>query len=315
VSLPHWLITGRNAVVHFTAWVVISFVRVFPESASYNLGRALALLVYTCFPPWRRISLRNLQLFYQHTPGPQHPSLKQMRHIARDAAISFGYNTIEFIRVGQIPAEQALKMIVETDGVEHYRAALKLGRGVIGLAMHYGNWALGGCYLAQHVKPVYSVNKKQRDSYFTRTVCAWRAKFGVHNITTGARVNSFILRALKDNSILELLADQNGGRRGVFVSFCGIQASTVQGPAALALKTGAPLLLTLCIRLSPGRLRLVVKPPLDISGLPEDKQAAQLEVMRRINSAYEAAIREDPTQWLWGHKRWKTRPPGEAGLY
>lgn len=309
------MITVRNSPAHLITWIVIGLARILPEHTTYRLGRSLALLTWNCFPRWRRTSQRNLELFYESMPEAQRPTPAEMRAIARQAAVNLGYHTMEFIRMGRLPVAQALQMVVEEQGIEHYFDALKLGRGVIGLAMHYGNWEMSGCYLSQRVKPVHAVGKEQRDDFFTRIVFPWRTKYGVRNIYAGDKVNSAILRALKDNHILGLLADQNGGQRGTFAPFCGRLASTVQGPAALALKTGAPILLTLCVRLGPGRLRFVVKPPLDVSNLPEDKQQALLELMARMNATYEAVIREDPTQWLWGHKRWKTRPPGEPGLY
>jgi Kdo2-lipid IVA lauroyltransferase/acyltransferase len=315
VAIPHWVISLRNAPAHFVTWGVIGLARILPETATYRLGRGLALLTWNCFPRWQRTSLRNLELFYQHTPEGERPSRLEMRRIARDAAINLGYHTMEFIRMGRLPVERALEMVVEEHGVEHYFEALKLGRGVVGLAMHYGNWEMSGCYVSQRVKQLYAVGKEQRDDFFTRIVFPWREKFGVRNIFAGDKVQSTILRSLKENCVLGLLADQNGGRRGNFAPFCGIPASTAQGPAALALKTGAPILMTLCVRIAPGRLRMVVKPPLDTSGLPQDRHEALIELMTRMNAAYEAVIREDPTQWLWGHKRWKTRPPGEPSLY
>jgi KDO2-lipid IV(A) lauroyltransferase len=208
-------------------------------------------------------------------------------------------------------------MVVEEEGVEHCINALQPGHGVIALAMHYGNWEMCGSYFSHRLRPtsVHAVGKEQRDDFFTRIAFPWRSKYGMRNIYAGDKVNSAILRALKDNEILGLLADQNGGQRGVFAPFCGIPASTVKGPAALALKTGAPLILVLCKRLSPGRFRFIIKPPLNMTGLPEDREKAVVEVLRRMNAEYEAVIREDPAQWLWGHKRWKTRPPGEPPLY
>jgi Kdo2-lipid IVA lauroyltransferase/acyltransferase len=315
VSVPRWLITLRNAPAHAATMLVIGLVRLLPEQRALGMGRALALLVWWLFPRWRSTSQRNLELFYAPMPAQDRPSVSAMRSIGRQAAINLGYHVIEFIRMGCLPVEQALQMVVEEEGVDYYHAALEQGKGAIGLAMHYGNWEMSGAYTTYRVKPVYAVGKEQRDDFFTRIVFPWRSHFGIRNIYAGDKVNSAILRALKENTVLGLLADQNGGQRGTFAPFCGIPASTVQGPAALALKTGAPILLTYCQRISPGRLRYIVKPPLDMTNLPNNREAAIMEVLSRMNAAYEAAIKEDPTQWLWGHKRWKTRPPGEPLLY
>lgn len=291
--------------------------RLLPERAALGLGKALALATWWLFPRWRRTSLRNLELFYQHAPAGQRPTLAAQRQIARQAAINLGYHVMEFIRMGQLQNAKALAMVVEEEGVKYYTDALQQGRGVIGLAMHYGNWEMCGAYCAQRIRPsaLFVVGKEQRDDFFTRIAFPWRAKYGIHNIYAGDKVNSAILRALKENAMLGLLADQNGGQRGAFAPFCGIVASTVRGPAALALKTGAPIILSICKRLSPGRFRFIVLPPLDLSGLPEDREQAIAVVLARMNQLYEAVLREDPSQWLWGHKRWKTRPPGEPLLY
>jgi Kdo2-lipid IVA lauroyltransferase/acyltransferase len=317
VAMTDWLASLRNAPLHALAWLTMLLSRLLPERAALRFGQTLALATWWVFPRWRRTSLRNLELFYQNSPADEQPSRAAKLFIARQAAINLGYHVIEFIRMGQLPVEQALAMVVEEEGIEHYTEAFKLGRGVIGLAMHYGNWEMCAAYCTHRMQPiaVNVVGKEQRDDFFTRIAFPWRAKYGIRNIYAGDKVNSAILRALKDNEMLGLAADQNGGQHGVFAPFCGISASTVKGPAALALKTGAPLVLSICKRLSPGRFRFIVMPPLDMSGLPQDRELAIVEVLARMNACYEAVLREDPTQWLWGHKRWKTRPPGGPLLY
>lgn len=294
---------------------MIVVVRLLPANASYGLSRVLALITWTCFSNLRRTTLRNLELFYQHRPASEKPSRREMRRIGRAAAVNLGYHVIEFMRMGYLNPDKAIEMVVETEGLEYYQEALAAGNGAIGLAMHYGNWEMSGAYLSLKVSTLYAVGKEQRDDFFTKLAFPWRKRYGIVNIMSGDKVQSGILRALRENRVLGLVADQNGGSTGTFVPFCGIPASTVIGPAALTLKTGAPLLPTICKRLGPGRLKMVIKPPLDTSGLPADHMQAIAEIMRRVNEAYEQIIFEDPTQWLWGHKRWKTRPPGEAWLY
>jgi len=310
VRWPRWAIALRNTPLHLLARVVIALVRLLPEKAGYSVGRCLALTGWWCFPRWRRTASRNLELFFGGAL-----SASERRSIGRQAAIHLGHYCIEFFRMGFLPVEKALAMVVEEEGMDHLRTALKLGRGAVALGMHYGNWDLSGAYLTSRGCPVHAVGKEQRDEFFTRLAFPTRARFGMRNIYTGDKVNSAVLRALKQNAVLGLLADQNGGSTGTFAPFCGIPASTVAGPAALALKTGAPIMLVHTRRIAPGRHRLVVKPPLDMSGLPQEKGEAVTALLARVNAAYEQVIREDPTQWLWGHKRWKTRPPGEPPLY
>lgn len=315
MTLPPRLAALRNIPLHWCTSLLVWLVRLLPEQRALGLGRALGLLGWWLSWPWRKTALRNMELFYSHTPEPARPGPEELRRIGRAAAISLGYYAIEFIRLGTLPLEQSLSMVVETEGLEHAHAALERGAGIIALGMHYGSWDVAGAYLSTRIKTLYATSKPQRDNFFTRLISPWRERSGVQLVNPLDKFNSVTLRVLRDNGILGLVADINGGTSGIFAPFCGIQASTVAGPAALALKTSAPMMVIFCRRLSPGRLRFIVKPPVDMAGLPDDRHAALLEVAARVNAAYEACIREDPTQWLWGHKRWKTRPPGEPSLY
>jgi KDO2-lipid IV(A) lauroyltransferase len=118
---------------------------------------------------------------------------------------------------------------------------------------------------------------------------------------------------LRQNKVLGLLADQNGGMDGAFVPFFGTLASTVRGPAALHVKLGAPMLLVVAKRLKPFRFRQIVR---EVKyDAAHDDPDAEMKVLAAMNDAYEQIIREDPSQWLWIHTRWRTRPPGEPPLY
>jgi KDO2-lipid IV(A) lauroyltransferase len=310
VALPDWVYNLRNAPLRGFTRLLIWLVRLLPRRAALSFGGWLAKIVWVLMPRWRYTSIRNLELLFSDTL-----SHGERVAIGRQAAVNLGYHVVEFIQMGFLPVDRALEMVVESEGEEHLREALRSGGGVIGLAMHYGNWELSGAYLSKRINPLYAVGKEQRDDFFTKLAFPWRARFDIRNIMAGDKVNSAIVRALRENCVLGLLADQNGGKNGTFAPFGGIEASTVAGPAALALKFGSPLLVVYCRRLSPGRLKFVVKPPLSTADLPAGKDAAIRELLTRINAAYEEVIREDPTQWLWGHKRWKTRPQGDNPLY
>lgn len=312
----------RNAFVHGLTYAVLGLVRVLPERVAYSMGRTLALAAWAYLPSWRHNADVNLRLFFHGQPLAQPDARRERMRIGQQSIIHLGWQVIEFARMGFMPKDKALAMVVETEGMEHYRQALNQGRGVIGLAMHYGNWEMSGAYLVAHGIPLCAVGKKLRDSFFNDLAFPRRARFGIRNVFSDEKLNSAVLRALHENNVLGLLADQNGGSTGTFAPFAGTMASCVPGPAVLALKYGAPVLLTYCQRLAPGKLRMVVRPPLDLSCIAgHDPQSGKFtpeavtEALTRINAAYEAVIREDPAQWLWGHARWKTRPPGEAKLY
>ena len=318
---PVFLIVRRLG--HGLTRVVILLVRILPERAGYALSAGLGGTAFALMPRWQQTAQRNMQIFYrgEQLSADTPEARRQRLAIGKAAARGLGWHVAEFIRMGHLPVERSLAMVVETEGVEHLRDGLAQGKGLIVVGMHYGNWEMPGEYLAQHFPPTYAVGKEQADEFFTKIAFPWRAKYGVRNIMAGNKANSAILRALKEGAILGLLSDQNGGRMGIFAPFAGTLASTVAGPAVLGLRTGAPLVLVYCRRLAPGRLKIVCA-PISKDGIegfdPETGRAtpeATAEMLTRVNAAIEGVIREDPTQWLWGHKRWRTRPEGESPLY
>lgn len=324
MRLPRPLFLLVRSLLHGLTLVVLALVRILPERAVYGIGAGIAAIAWAATPRWRCTAERNLTLFYAGAElgADTQRARRQRLDIGRAAAINLGWFAIEFMRLGTLPLERALGMAVETEGVEELRAAIDRGRGVIMLGMHYGNWELAGGYLSQRVRQLHAVGKEQSDEFFTRLAFPWRARYGTVNIYAGSKANSAILKALRAGDLLGLVADQNGGRAGVFAPFVGIPASTVPGPAVLALRTGAPLVLVYAHRIRPGRLRFVCGPEVDASGIPGHDPAtgrytdeSVAELLTRINAAYEQVIRADPTQWLWGHKRWKTRPDGDPQLY
>ena len=299
----------RNLPAHLLVYLMIFLSRVLPQQTALHFGGNMGVLLWYIFPRWRRTSMRNIELFF----GGE-KTRREAWQIGRNAAFNIGCHVMEFIMFGTKSRETVLGMVEEVDGLEDLKAAVDEGRGVLCVGMHYGNWEVVAAWLHQNVRTMHAVGKKQTDPFFTNIAFPWRAKYGIRNIYAGRQANASILKALRDGDLLGLVADINGGSTGVFVPFCNILASTVPGPGALAVRSGAPMFLVAARRIAPGRHRMHLR-RMDLSDLPEDKQAAQLEVLTRVNAAYEQVIREDPNQWLWGHKRWKTRPPGEDPLY
>jgi Kdo2-lipid IVA lauroyltransferase/acyltransferase len=295
-----------RAVVRVSMFII----GLLPPATGYRFGRFLALFVWKSFSNWRRTSLRNLELFFGDSL-----SAEQYAELGLKTAEQLGYHVIDFIYTSRRSGAQTKALLGTVDGAQYYEQALRAGKGAICQGLHLGSWELSCLALKDLDASVVVMVKEQSDPFFTRLQFPLFDKFGVRRLAVSSRTLAEVLQALRNNEVLWLASDQNGGSTGLFISFAGRLASTSPGAAAFAVKTGAAILLTYVIRDAPGKNRIVVEPPLDLSGLPEDKKEAEREVLRRINVAYEAIIRRYPEQWLWGHKRWKTRPPGEAPLY
>jgi KDO2-lipid IV(A) lauroyltransferase len=141
----------------------------------------------------------------------------------------------------------------------------------------------------------------------------FRTDKGMAVIPRGAALRGG-MRALKAGSVLAFVMDQNAARHGVFVPLFGTAAATVPGPAELALRYGAPIILCHSRREKKGRHRLVFVEEI-VPAKSRDHDEAVRRTTARINAGLEKVIRERPEEWLWFHPRWRTRPPGEPPLY
>jgi KDO2-lipid IV(A) lauroyltransferase len=256
----------------------------------------------------RRIAMSNLRLVF----GNEKTEL-ELKRIARQSFRNLGKNIAEFLRFPLLN-EQNLRDLVTVEGRENVEHALDLGRGVIVFIAHLGNWEL--------LAPVYSalfpktavIAFPLKNQYLNKMVNKYRCWLGLE-IIRKRLATKYVLKALKDNYVVGFIADQNAGREGVFVEFFGKLASTARGPVAIALKTGAPLILSLDIRLPSGPPfkggqggcyhRLIITEPMKLTAtgdLDEDVAYNTAKLMVEL----EKYIRRYPCQWMWQHDRWKT---------
>jgi KDO2-lipid IV(A) lauroyltransferase len=197
--------------------------------------------------------------------------------------------------------------VAEVTGVDHLERAQAAGRGALLLTGHFGNFELLGAWLGR-MHPVDFVVKPLTNPYVDRWLEGLRRESGVGTLPLGLGVRG-VYRALRENRWIALLADQDARRDGVFVPFFGRDASTPRGPAELAVRTGAPIVMGFGWRGADGRLRLDVGPTLTPDPGIADPEASVRDLTARHTAALEARVRERPEQWFWLHRRWKTAPP------
>ena len=162
-----------------------------------------------------------------------------------------------------------------------------------------------GCALVRLGYPLTFVVGVQRNRLVQRLMNRLRGECGISVIEPTSLLET--TRVLRDNRFIAMLSDQDAGRDGVFVDFLGEAASTHAGAARLALLTGAPVITGFMIRTGLTRHRIVIEKPIHI-----DRSLERMEAVRRMTQAYtgsiESYVRQHPDQWLWAHRRWKTRP-------
>ena len=197
---------------------------------------------------------------------------------------------------------------IRYDGFEHFAEAKRRGNGVLFATAHLGNWELSAFAHALMAEPMSVVVRPLDNPVLDRFVSARRALSG-NRILGKKDFLRGILEALRRNEAAGILIDQDAGPGGIFVDFFGRQASVDAGFAKLAHKTGAAVIPGFALW-SDAEQRHVLKflPIVEMTGdLASDTQ--------RLHSILEQQIRAHPDQWLWMHRRWKTRPPGEPPLY
>jgi KDO2-lipid IV(A) lauroyltransferase len=276
-----------------------------PRSALPAFGRALGMGAFHGMRRYRQVARVNLQRAY----GDQW-SEAEIERVARESFRQIGITLIEFfLRQPRITGEE-VEREVRFEGQEHYEAAFARGNGVILVTAHYGNWEMMGPRLHRAGYKVSAVSRTADDPGLEHMIESIRQRCGLQQIPRrqAARLG---LAALRKNEILAILLDQNTAEGGVFVPFYGYPASTATGPAVFALKTGAALVPTFCIREADGSHTMKAWPPIyptSTGDRTEDVRSLTAEITRVI----ELQIRERPELWCWLHNRWKLQPPAET---
>jgi KDO2-lipid IV(A) lauroyltransferase len=219
---------------------------------------------------------------------------------------------VEMVHLDDRIARTGMDGVVDVKGAEHVERALAAGRGCIWVACHLGNWEIAARVAKARGWPLTSVYRALDNPLLDRWMLAQRLAHGQQMVEKHGALRPLV-RALRENRIVVLLVDQDAGRHGVFVPFFGTPASTIPTPAELALRTGTVLVPSFPIRTGPGfRHELTFEAPVPAEDTG-NHEADVLRITAAINERFEAAVRRTPTQWLWAHRRWKTRPPGESG--
>jgi KDO2-lipid IV(A) lauroyltransferase len=261
-------------------------------------------LLFAALRAQRRIAERNLEIAF----GDEMP-VGQRRRIARGAFRNLARSAIEFAKLPTMP-DAELRALAPFEGFEHIERALELGKGVIYYTAHFGNWELMGARMAQAGRPLTAIVRDLHNPYVNDLVNETRRKIGLRVLVHGNAILSG-MRTLRANGLLAVLADQDAGPDSLFVPFFGTLAASVAGPAVIARKTGAPVIPAFDVRQPDGSHTIHILPALDLQHT-DDADADAWENTRRMLACVETMIRRHPDQWLWQHKRWRTRPPGDT---
>jgi KDO2-lipid IV(A) lauroyltransferase len=272
-----------------------------PRGFCYWVARRLADLYSSRVPVDREAVKRNLTAVMEREPSP-----REVKEVFRH----FAMYLVDFFRFAHLTPKKVRRWI-RIEGVEHMEEALKAGKGAIGVTAHLGNFELAGAVLALLGFPVCAVvfthQNSRVDAFFSRQ----RAGVGVHPIPVRSKNQRALfeasLAALRKNGILGLVGDRDFFGNGLDLPFFGRQVKIPRGPAAFALRTGAPIVPAFLVREEDGSYRFFLERPIIVpEGLP--KEEAVRRITEQCVEAMSRAIRKYPTQWYLFQEFWRTGP-------
>ena len=269
-----------------------------PLEAANRMARFYVRLFDLAIPRLRRTALKNLEM----------AGFAGRERITTGVFDSVARLVVAFARFPQIRPEN-VKEWIDYQGLENFENARARGRGVLVATAHLGNWELSAFAHAYLTGPMHIVVRPIDNARIDELVERFRALSGNQVITKKDAARG-ILRALKDGQAVGILIDQNTTpAEGVFVDFFGIKACAGSAFVKLAHHSGAAVVPGYAVWSEKARRYVLhFEPEIEMTGNVEaDTQ--------RVHSRLEEAIRRYPDQWLWIHRRWKTRPPGEKAIY
>jgi len=296
-------------IAHLAAYIplraLFMVAQALPHRAAMRLGEELGGMAGLFMPRRRRIGMRNLMKSYPEMSSEEAETtiLNVFRHFGRAAAeCSLAPRLLR-------PTTYRDRMVIR--GEENLQRVVAEGKGAIVVTAHLGVWEIFGLVLRYLGARPHIVYKRMRNPYAERFVHKWRSDFGQIMLPHRGAIRA-LARVLRDGGCAALLVDQHTRRHGVWVPFFGRPASTTPAPAALALMTGAPILMGYGVRL-PGayRFELFLDEPIYAESTG-DREGDIRRITARIARRIEDFVRLHPEQWLWIHRRWH-QPHPERG--
>ncbi|WP_332821417.1 lipid A biosynthesis lauroyl acyltransferase [Pseudomonas sp.] len=277
-------------------------VSLLPYRVLMRLGRWLGGLMFRLARSRRQIAARNLELCFPELSAAEHDALLRENFASTgmtffEMAISWWWPAARLARLGQV------------EGLEHLRAAEAEGQGVLLMALHFTTLEMGGGLLGMR-QDMYGMYREHKNPLFDFIQRRGREQ-RLQGVIERDDVRG-MLKLLRAGKVIWYAPDQDyGAQRSIFVPLFGVPAATVTATSKFARLGRARVIPFTQTRLADGTgYKVVVHPPLaDFPGESEEADCL------RVNQWIEAAIRQQPEQYLWAHRRFKTRPAGEEKMY
>jgi KDO2-lipid IV(A) lauroyltransferase len=298
----------REVAEFSVVWLFVRGLRLLPRELARAVGAAIGACAFYGLGRLRRVGVRNLELAFPEKTTADREAI--LRSIYRN----LGYLLAEFCKMPDYTAEVASEFI-RYEGLDNYLRARDKGRGVLVLTGHLGAWELSSFYHSLMGMPMGMVIRRLDNPLVDGFVNRIRCLHGNRVIHKDDFARGLIA-SMRAGETVGILMDTNmTPPQGVFVPFFGLQACTASGMARIAAKTGAAVVPGFLLwEESERRYVLRFGEELEVRHTG-DAEGDAVANTAAFTAEMERYIRQYPEQWLWMHRRWKTRPPGEDGIY
>ncbi|HYT76068.1 MAG TPA: lysophospholipid acyltransferase family protein [Vicinamibacterales bacterium] len=298
--------TLQHRLEHIVVATVRSVVRILPMGAVLSAGTLLGALFHALDGPHRRLALSNLEAAFPARPPQERAA------IARDMFGHFGRLLMVLLKFSTMrPADMLAR--VEFEGEDRVKAAHALGRGALLFTGHFGYWEINALVHALALQPMAVLARPLDNPLLNDLLEQVRCLTGNSVIYRRGALRR-VLRTLAANQAVAMLIDQHVQTDAVYVDFFNRPVSTTTALAAIALRTGAPVIPVFALPLPDGRFRVVYEHAVD-PPKPDDPDALR-DFTQRCTDVLEMYVRRYPGLWLWMHRRWRDiEPATERGMF
>ena len=298
----------RERLEFAAAWILVKLLGALPRGVARAVGSGVGTVAYRILGRLREVALTNLALAFPEKPDAEREQI--LRRLYRN----LGWLLAEFCQMPRYTPENT-RPFARYQGLEHYLAARDRGKGVLILTGHLGVWELSSYYHSLMGHPMSMVIRRLDNPRVDALVNRIRCLHG-NRVLHKDDFARGLLGAMRQGETVGILMDTNmTPPQGEFVPFFGRLACTASGMARVALKTGATVLPGFMLwEESEQKYVLHFGEAVDLVSTGNDEQDV-IENTARFTAVIETWIRRYPDQWLWVHRRWKTRPPGDEPVY
>jgi KDO2-lipid IV(A) lauroyltransferase len=290
----------QNYVEYGILKILIFVIFFFGRTISQFFGQMIAVIIYYFIPVRKREVLKNISLSFPEK------NKKDIKLIAKNTYKTFVRIFLNMLFISKMSDTDVEKLLIYDENV--IKKALNKGRGLILISAHFGNWELSALAFSKKY-PIALIVAKQSNNLVNELLHNFRMRKEFNNIDFQRDFKmSFrnIIKILKKNQILAILGDQDAGKHGVFSPFLGRLASTSKGPGFFAIYAKSSVVTAFGVSQKDGSMKMNLE-ELIVPNTGDKKR--DIEIIAEIyNKRLEEAIRTNPEQWFWFHRRWHTRP-------